>query len=170
MNVYVIEAFSRNDEHVEYGSEVIATYNDLKEAIKHARDIICSNMDYYKYGREDEPSENVKFYFCLDKDPENEAEYSDYMVIQVVEHKLQSKFIDGIKLRVTEKCLLDTCYNEEKYGLRHYIYQTNQRSFLGAIEEMGEKWNIDNILSSEDEFEEPCLDSEVIKVEMVEED
>ena len=70
MNVYVIEAFSRNDEHVEYGSEVIATYNDLKEAIKHARDIICSNMDHYKYGREDEPSENVKFYFCLDKDTE----------------------------------------------------------------------------------------------------
>lgn len=170
MNVYVIEQFSRNDEYVEYGSEVIATYSNLESAIKHARHIVAKNMNYYGHGREEEPEDNIKFYFCLDKDPDDEAEYPDCMIIKVVEHKLQSDFIDGIKLNVTEKCLLDTGNDEEKYGLRHYIYQTNQQGFLAAVEEMGEKWDINNILSGEDDFKEPCLNSMVIKVEMVEED
>lgn len=172
MNVYVIEVFKRNDEFVEYDSEVIATYDNEKAAIQHARELVIKNSDYYGYGRVDKPEGNVKYYCCLDKDPNNEAEYADYMVVQVVEHELQSKYIKCLSVKVTERCLVKDENGSECYALRHYVYMTKQNNLSDAIREIENNFNCDNILtdSCHDEFNGECLDSEVVKYEIYEEE
>lgn len=172
MNVYVIEVFKRNDEYVEYNSEAIATYDNEKEAIRHARDYVANNLNYYEYGRVDKPEGNVKYYCCLDKDPENEAEYADYMVVQVVEHELQSKYKMNLLVKVTERCLVENENGLEHYALRHYVYMTKQNKLSDAIREIENNFNCDNILpnSCHDEFNGECLNSEVVKYEIYEEE
>ena len=71
-------------------------------------------------------------------------------------------------IKVTEKCLLDD--KIENYGIRTYVYETTTNNFDDAVKEIEENFDCDNIIenTSNDNFEGECLDSEVIKYEVVE--
>lgn len=73
-------------------------------------------------------------------------------------------------IEVTEKCLTVDNNDKEYYALRHYQYETSATSFLEAIIELETNFELDNIIekTSHDEFDGECLDSQVVKVEIVE--
>ena len=71
-------------------------------------------------------------------------------------------------IKVTENCLTQDENEKEFYALRVYEYETNKNTFKEAVIDLETNWNSDNVLSSEDEFEGDCLDSSVIKVEIIE--
>lgn len=92
MKVYVIEEFTRNDETCEHGSSVVDVYTEQSIAIKNAKEYAVKHIDYYGHMREDEESENeLKYYCCLDCDPDNKKEYANYMVVTVTEHELKEE-------------------------------------------------------------------------------
>lgn len=92
MYTYVIEEFKRNDEYVEYGSEVIAIYDNLEEAIKHTKCIENDYISHYGYRIEEEADDNIVYNVTLDTDPENEAEYADFVILTITKHKIKSKY------------------------------------------------------------------------------
>lgn len=89
MKVYVIEEFQRLDEYCEYDSQVLKVYADEKTAIQKAREHAVNNVNSFGFLREDPPSGNLKYYCCLDADPENESDYAKYMTITVTEHEVE---------------------------------------------------------------------------------
>lgn len=73
-------------------------------------------------------------------------------------------------IKVSEKCLIgDNYYKGKKYGLRQYIYKSNKPSLSQCIRDIEQNFNSDNIVSSVDYFKKECLDSEIIRYELVEE-
>lgn len=94
MKVYVVDQFTRDDKNVEFGSGTIDVFDNVEAAIKCAKAEVAKELNNYggnSYGhlREDAPEGDLKYYCCLDSDPDNEAEYADYMVITVKEHTLK---------------------------------------------------------------------------------
>lgn len=67
-------------------------------------------------------------------------------------------------IKVTELCEHD---NGE--GIRVVYYEVEDANTLSkALQEYEENFNSNNIISSNDDFEEECNDSEIINVEKVE--
>lgn len=91
MKVFVVDSFIRDDKNLEHSSGVIDVFSNLDAAIKCAKVEAMNNIDYYMNIKIDEleDTEKTKFYCCLDKDPSDEAEYPQYMVITVTEHELK---------------------------------------------------------------------------------
>lgn len=92
MKVYVIEEFTRNDETCEHGSSVVDVYTEQSIAIKNAKEYAVKHIDYYGHMREDDvPEDNLRYYCCLDADPNDEKELAKYMVVTVTEHELKEE-------------------------------------------------------------------------------
>lgn len=74
-------------------------------------------------------------------------------------------------LKITEKCLTLNEHEEECFGLRHYLYQTNKNMVNESIVDFIKNFDSDNILdgSNQDEFDGECLDSEILKIEVLSE-
>lgn len=89
MKVYVIEEFERSDEYCEYGSRVLKVFTDEKTAIQRAREHAINNVNSFGYMREDPADGSLKYYCCLDADPNYEADYAKYMTITVTEHEVE---------------------------------------------------------------------------------
>mgnify|MGYP006913734517 CR=1 FL=1 len=92
MDVYIVDEFSRDDANVEFNSRVIGAYTSEEEAIKCAKCIEDKCISHYGYRIEHEPGDSIVYSATLDTDPENEAEYADFIVLTVIKHKLDSKY------------------------------------------------------------------------------
>lgn len=68
-------------------------------------------------------------------------------------------------LKVIEKCMLD----DEKMGLRVYHYKSNKNNLNDAKLDLLKNFDSDNIIYSDDDFEEDCLDSEILEITMLNE-
>lgn len=73
-------------------------------------------------------------------------------------------------IRVFEKCWIDEDLDgKKKYGLREYTYDSPSDTFARAVSDLENNFDSDNIIESNDYFEDDCLDSIVIRVEIAEE-
>lgn len=175
MKVYVVDSFIRDEENLEFQSGIEGVYQNVEDAINFAKNLKNDNFKYYENAREDDTEGSLKYYCCLDADPDGNSEYANYMVITVTENEVKSSSKtdnkSGLVVKVTEKCLTTDNNGKECYSLRYYKYQTTKHNFLDAINEIENNFDCDNILAntSNDEFEGECLDSTVIKYELVEE-
>lgn len=88
VQVYVVEEFIRNDEFCEHNSGVLGVFDTEEAAIKHAKSVVDDYFNLYGNKREEEPNDILKYYCCLDSDPECEGTYPNYLTITVTEHIL----------------------------------------------------------------------------------
>lgn len=118
MKVYVVDNFIRNDEKCEHQSGILNVFDDVEEAIKYAKakaneELINYGGNSYGHMREDNPEGILKYYCCLDSDPNNESEYADYMVITVTEHDLIKKEENNKIYRLTAFIDVDQSFPSE---------------------------------------------------------
>ena len=73
-------------------------------------------------------------------------------------------------IKVTEKCFVLNDKGESFHGARTYVYESTASDFNKVVKEIEENFDCNNIIenTSNDNFEGECLDSEVIKCEVVE--
>lgn len=82
---------------------------------------------------------------------------------------------EKIELRVTEICKVsyineedfDKDFDEELYAKRMYTYVTDSCNFENAISDFINNFDIDCVRDCNDEFDGECLDSKVIKIEVL---
>lgn len=70
-------------------------------------------------------------------------------------------------LKITERCLTKDDNDNEYYGMRIYTYRSSKEDFLEAINDLETNFDSDNIIDSEDDFPNECLNSDVIRYEIV---
>ena len=90
MKVYVVDSFIRNEEDLEFQSGIEGVYQNVEDAINFAKNLKNDNFKYYENAREDDTEGSLKYYCCLDADPEGNSEYVNYMVITVTENEVKS--------------------------------------------------------------------------------
>lgn len=75
-------------------------------------------------------------------------------------------------LKITEKCLTLDENEKECFGLRRYLYQSDKKAIDDAIVDFVKNFELDNIIdnSSDDDFAGECLDSEILKIEVLSEE
>ncbi|WP_346961324.1 hypothetical protein [Clostridium sp.] len=76
-------------------------------------------------------------------------------------------------IKVTEKCWIESQEVDkqtpyDKIGIRTYTYESDGDDLKTAFNNMEDNFDSDKVIRSDDDFEEGCLDSIVIKVELVE--
>ena len=133
MQTYVVSIFTRRDEDCEHSSEVYGVFSSEELAIKVAKDIIKTEYSkIYSSKREDSPEGSLKYYCCLDNDPEGEGMFADYSVVTVTEHEMDKPIAppDCYKISLFED--LDSsfpCIDNHKI-----VYFTNEDKAIKEFE------------------------------------
>ena len=82
---------------------------------------------------------------------------------------------ENLILKITERCevsyINEDTYNYDKekeyISLRNYLYESHKDNFEEAVVDFINNFDSNNIYNCHDEFDGECLNSEVIKIEMV---
>lgn len=81
--------------------------------------------------------------------------------MKIDDYKSYGKMLD-------RRSKIDNQIPYDKVGIRTYIYESEGNDLKTAFNNMDDNFDSDKIIKSDDDFEEGCLDSIVIKVELVE--
>lgn len=80
----------------------------------------------------------------------------------------QGSFYKTMTIEIIERCFFETEEGKEDCGLRKIIYEVEAETLQEAYNLYEDNFDSDNVLSSEDNFEEECLYSETVSVSLYE--
>lgn len=151
MKVYVVDEFIRSDKDCEHQSGILGVFDSEEAAIEYAKEKINNTYSsLYSSQREDEPEGILKYYCCLDNNPECDDMYADYLVITVTEHELNKSLSEREYYRVSIFEDIDRSF--PSLNNHKEIFYINREK---AIKELNKRFE-----SAKDYFEQHSLEQD----------
>lgn len=70
-------------------------------------------------------------------------------------------------IEVVENCLTNNKYGDKVHSLRSYTYESEKENFMEAIMDHENNFDIDRIITCNDDFPGECISSEVVQYKKI---
>lgn len=70
-------------------------------------------------------------------------------------------------IEIVENCLTNNKYGDKVHSLRSYTYESEKENFIEAIMDHENNFDIDRIITCNDDFPGECISSEIVQIRKV---